>query len=135
MRNLKEKVEELKILKKEIAELYKKKGRLERSILDEIDETLIEYKKTMDEKELDKIEITIDDLVEVGITYEKKLNHDLLKHDFPDVYMWGRKIIFDYNTALLSFRDKKKFWKVIAHCTEKKEKVFVKPITNKKRRY
>lgn len=135
MRTLKEKVDELKVIKKEIAALYKKKSRLERLILDEIDETIVEYKQTMEEQELNKIEITIDDLVEAGITYEKKLNHDLLKHKFPNVYMWGRKIIFDYNTALLSFTDKKKFWKVIAECTETKENVFVKPITKKKRRY
>jgi hypothetical protein len=46
--------------------------------------------------------------------------------------MWGRKIIFDYETALLSFRDKKKFWKVISECTDVVEKVSVKPKSSKR---
>lgn len=125
---MKEKVDELQRLKDDIHTLYLKKTRLEREIMDEVDNRIIEYKQTLHLGDLENLEITIDDLVTIGLLYRNSLNHDLLKEKHPDVYMWGRKIVFDFETALLSFRDKKKFWKVIADCTEKKEKVTVTPI-------
>lgn len=127
-------VERLKKVNDDIGDLYKEKRSLENQILDAVDVHIIKYKETLDETHLENIEITVDNLVMIGLLYRNSLNHELLKEKHPDVYMWGRKIVFDYNTALLSFRNKKKFWKVITECTERKEKVTVKPLTNKKRR-
>jgi len=130
--NLKDKANKLAHINKEINSLYIQKSLLERHILEDVDAHILQYKNTLDENVLDKIEIDIEDIITIGLLYKKKLNHEKLKEKHPDVYMWGRKIIFDYDTALLSFRDKKKFWKVIAECTEIKEKVSVKPKTEKR---
>lgn len=123
-----DKLSELQKVKENLHTLYLKKTRLEREIMDEVDSRIIEYKQTLNLGNLENLEITIDDMVTIGLLYRNSLNHELLKEKHPDVYMWGRKIVFDFDTALLSFRDKNKFWKVIAECTEKKEKVSVKPI-------
>lgn len=132
---MKDKVDELRKLKDDIHALYLKKTRLEREIMDEVDNRIIEYKQTLHLGDLENMEITIDDMVTIGLLYRNSLNHDSLKEKHPDVYMWGRKIVFDFETALLSFRDKKKFWQVIAECTEKKEKVKVTPLKKGGKKY
>jgi hypothetical protein len=129
---LNDKISKLKDINNEISHLYRQKSLLERQILDDVDTHIIQYKNTLDENVIENIEIDIENILTIGVLYKKKLNHNLLKQKHPDVYMWGRKIIFDYETALLSFRDKKKFWKVISECTEVVEKVSVKPKTNQK---
>lgn len=132
---LKDNVDKLQKVKEDIHALYRTKSRLEREIMDEVDNHITQYKKTANLNDLENIEITVDDMLTVGLLYRNSLNHDSLREKYPDVFMWGRKIIFDFETALLSFNDKKKFWKVIADCTEKKEKKEIKIHKNKRRNY
>lgn len=129
---IKEKVSMLSQINNEISELYRRKSLLERQILTDVDTEIVQYKNTLDDRYLENIEIDIEHLLTVGLLYKKKLNHEKVRELHPDVYMWGRKIIFDYETALLSFRDKKKFWKVISECTDVVEKVSVKPKSSKR---
>lgn len=132
---IKDKVNELQKVKDDIHALYINKNRLEREIMDEVDNHIIQYKQTLSLGDLENMEITIDDVVTIGLLYRNSLNHDSLKEKHPDVYMWGRKIVFDFELALLSFMDKKKFWKVIADCSEKKEKIEIKPIKKGRKKY
>ncbi len=114
MKNLSEKVDELKDIKQSIRELYKRKGTLEKEILEEL--------KNFDFPD-EKCSITLDGLVEIEYAFERLVDYNLLMEKYPEVYKWGQRQRFDYKQALLSFDNPKVFWRIMNDCRKDKHKV------------
>ena len=117
---LNDRVEELKKVKSELKRLYREKYAIEKQIIKELDNFELEEGKNQ--------RITLDNVVELGITYEKRIDPLLVRDLFPSVYNSGQRLYFDWRQAVLSFEKPKDFWILMNDCrkTEKKVKVKVK---------
>mgnify|MGYP000929290900 CR=1 FL=1 len=122
---LSEKVEKLKILKSQLKSLYLDKLSLEKDIVSQIE------KSTDDELSILNHENTL----EIALLSEKKVDYDKLKELYPNVYQWGLVPMFNYKKALLSFEDKKMFWKIMNDCKVDIETKKLKVKKNAKRTY
>ena len=98
-------VEELKFVKNAIKQNFATKKQIENEIVG-----YVEQLKSEEDLEC------VSNIVEIATVFEKRLDYNILKDRFPDVYKWGLVPRFDYKTAVKAFEDKRVFWQIINEC-------------------
>lgn len=115
---LKKKLEEWQRVKKQIEDLYKKKGVIEKTIIDELEQIDPETYERKDE-------IDLNDAYKLALIYENNIDPLLVREHYPTIYNFGQKLYFDYKQAMLALEKSKDFWALMKICRVKTPKLKV----------
>ncbi len=89
--NLKEKIDELLVLKEKVKQSYTRMNTLEKEIVEEMKESGFKSVSLSDEEKIVLTQV-----------FEKEIDYDKMLRDYPDVYELGLKTTFSRTQALNS---------------------------------
>jgi len=108
------KVLKIKEIKDRIKELYIEKNRLEKEVIEEIENGETPFLATHTE------------VIELVVLYKDRLDLGVLRELYPTVYNFGQKFTFDWEQASLAFDSPNDFWKLVKNCKVKEKSLKVR---------
>ncbi len=109
-----EKVLKIKEIKGKIKELYIEKNRLEKEVIEEIENGQTPFV------------ITQEEVIELVVMYKDNLDLGLLREFYPSVFDFGQRFTFDWEQASYAFESPNDFWKLVKNCKVKEKSLKVR---------